>query len=305
MDDAGIALSRQRVYAQEAAEVFAAAGGIECADGWPAVVEAGLLELAEEPAETALTGAVLLAFGASGVPAPLAEALVAHHALRAAGLPVPDAGTRLAAHLASEPRVPYGSAAERVLVIGEELRWADGGGESFAEPDPAVGASPAPRGAGELLSADPAVVADARARLLVYRSAVLAGVVDAMLELTIAWVSERRQFGRPVGAFQAVAHGLVDVAARLEAGRGLVQAALETPDGIPLRGALAAASTMSEAAVRAVDRCYHFHGTVAHTADYVFHRWARRALALAWPSRQVGRLRAELGGIVVDSVANG
>lgn len=57
------------------------------------------------------------------------------------------------------------------------------------------------------------------------RSFILActlGTVQRQLDDAVAYARERRQFGRPIGANQAVAHRLVDVAARLEAARLLL-----------------------------------------------------------------------------------
>jgi len=305
MADVADRLAWRRESAREAGEVFAAAGGLDAGeDAWRRVVDSGVLELTADPADRALAGAVLTALGASGLAVPLAENLVVAHALGGAGLDAGDPTAPVAVHVAGLARVPFGAGATRILTIGDDLRWAPGGGAPFAEPDPAVAAVAAPA-SGELVTGDPVVVRDARARALLYRSAVVVGVLDTMLDLTIAWVSERRQFGRPVGSFQAVAHGLVEVSARVEAARALVVAGLEAPGPLEPEAALAAAATVSDAAARAVDRCYHFHGSVAHTADYAFHRWARRALALAWPSRAVRGLREELGASLVRSVADG
>ncbi|MGH9053438.1 MAG: acyl-CoA dehydrogenase family protein [Acidimicrobiia bacterium] len=57
------------------------------------------------------------------------------------------------------------------------------------------------------------------------RGCILAGSVGTMqrqLEQAVAYARERRQFGQPIGKFQAVAHRLVDMKVRLEAGRLLL-----------------------------------------------------------------------------------
>jgi alkylation response protein AidB-like acyl-CoA dehydrogenase len=57
------------------------------------------------------------------------------------------------------------------------------------------------------------------------RSCILASAVGAMerqLEQAIAYAQERRQFGEPIGSFQAVAHRLVDMKLRLETARLLL-----------------------------------------------------------------------------------
>ena len=57
------------------------------------------------------------------------------------------------------------------------------------------------------------------------RSCILANTVGSMqrqLEACIAYAKERRQFGQPIGKFQAVAHRIVEMKLRLEAGRLLL-----------------------------------------------------------------------------------
>lgn len=54
-------------------------------------------------------------------------------------------------------------------------------------------------------------------------SAARLGAAQAALEEAVEYATTRRQFGRPIGGFQAVAHTLADMATRIEAARGLVQ----------------------------------------------------------------------------------
>jgi alkylation response protein AidB-like acyl-CoA dehydrogenase len=57
------------------------------------------------------------------------------------------------------------------------------------------------------------------------RSCILAGAVGSMrrqLERSLAYARERKQFGRPIGKFQAVAHRIVDMKLRLETARLLL-----------------------------------------------------------------------------------
>jgi alkylation response protein AidB-like acyl-CoA dehydrogenase len=57
------------------------------------------------------------------------------------------------------------------------------------------------------------------------RSCILAGAVGTMqrqLERAIAYARERKQFGQPIGRFQAVAHKIVDMKLRVETARLLL-----------------------------------------------------------------------------------
>ena len=46
-----------------------------------------------------------------------------------------------------------------------------------------------------------------------------------MLELSVAYTSQRKQFGKPIGSYQAVKHMLADAKVKLEYARPLVQRA--------------------------------------------------------------------------------
>jgi butyryl-CoA dehydrogenase len=56
------------------------------------------------------------------------------------------------------------------------------------------------------------------------------GLAQGALEAAVAYAQERRQFGQPVSAFQAVQHMLANMAMELEAARALVYAAAKTID---------------------------------------------------------------------------
>lgn len=56
------------------------------------------------------------------------------------------------------------------------------------------------------------------------------GLAQGALEAAVAYAQERRQFGQPVSAFQAVQHMLANMAMELEAARALVYTAAKTID---------------------------------------------------------------------------
>jgi alkylation response protein AidB-like acyl-CoA dehydrogenase len=82
-----------------------------------------------------------------------------------------------------------------------------------------------PSGAGAVVCDDPATAAAAVRAGVLGTAAQLVGLADAALTTTVAYVAERRQFGVPVGSFQAVQHRLADAAVALELARPLVHAA--------------------------------------------------------------------------------
>ena len=61
------------------------------------------------------------------------------------------------------------------------------------------------------------------------------GAAQAMLDKAVAYAAERRQFGRPIGSFQAVKHMCAEMAAELEPCRALVWYAAYAFDAVPAR----------------------------------------------------------------------
>lgn len=129
-------------------------------------------------------------------------------------------------------------------------------------------------------------------------AAQLLGLSDAMLELTVAYVSERRQFGVPVGSFQAIKHRLANALLALEFAKPVVyRAAYSIATGAPSasRDVSMAKCFASDAAERVTREALQCHGAIAYTVEYDMHMWMKRVWALtsAWGDaahhrRQVG-----------------
>jgi alkylation response protein AidB-like acyl-CoA dehydrogenase len=68
-----------------------------------------------------------------------------------------------------------------------------------------------------------------RARVAVGAQGV--GLAAAALEAAVAYARERKQFGKPIAAFQAVGHMLADMAMRVESARALLYAVARAVDG--------------------------------------------------------------------------
>jgi alkylation response protein AidB-like acyl-CoA dehydrogenase len=132
-----------------------------------------------------------------------------------------------------------------------------------------------------------ALVALARDRGALGTAAVLVGLGQHVLDLTVAYVKERHQFGVPVGSFQAVKHHLADAALRLEFARPVVHGAawsLATQQADAHRAASHAKVAASEAAALAGRKALQCHGAIGYTVEYDLHLWLKRiwALAAAW-----------------------
>jgi hypothetical protein len=110
------------------------------------------------------------------------------------------------------------------------------------------------------------------------------GLADRMLEMTADYVKERKQFGVPVGSFQAVKHHLANARIALEFARPLVYRAAasialgdpETP--VHTSMAKAKADAAASAAARVALQC---HGAIGYTTEYDLHLYMKRSWALA------------------------
>ncbi len=108
-----------------------------------------------------------------------------------------------------------------------------------------------------------------------------AGAARRVLDTTVAYAKTRRQFGRPIGAFQAIKHMAADLlvetesatSAAREAARALDQEG-PTAAAIPL-----AAFTCAEAFVQVAATAIQMHGGIAFTWDHPCHLYLRRARA--------------------------
>ncbi|WP_449065632.1 acyl-CoA dehydrogenase family protein, partial [Planomonospora algeriensis] len=133
-------------------------------------------------------------------------------------------------------------------------------------------------------------------------AAQLAGLGRRLLEATVQYAVVRRQFGRPIGAFQAVKHRLADVLVDLEHVRPLVHgAALAYGSADFPRDVSAAKAAASDAAYTAARTALQVHGAIGYTDEYDLGLWIRRARALhtAWgsPAAHRARVVAALTGV--------
>jgi len=106
------------------------------------------------------------------------------------------------------------------------------------------------------------------------------GIAQRALELGVEHASMRRQFGRPIGVYQAVSHQLADTYVQTELARSLAYWAAwsvaERDGGAPLAAA-AAKAFCSEAAVAACERAIQVLGGIGFTWEHVLHRYYKRA----------------------------
>jgi alkylation response protein AidB-like acyl-CoA dehydrogenase len=267
------------------------------------LVPEGAGGLGATPVEAALAWEAL---GRHAVPGPWVESAVVARLLRDGsgpdGLLGSVADGSAVATLAAPPRTPYAldaDAATHVLHL-------DGGALRVAEVAGAVeSVDPVRRlhrvTAGEELSAvRPDVVAAALGTGALLCAAQLLGLGETLLDRSVDYVKQRRQFGRAIGEYQALKHALADVRIGLDFARPLVWAAAVASEGTDSDGVRdvsrevsAAKAAAGDAAYRAARTALQVHGAIGYTAEYDLSLWLLkvRALVNAWGSGREHRAR--------------
>jgi alkylation response protein AidB-like acyl-CoA dehydrogenase len=173
--------------------------------------------------------------------------------------------------------VPGAAGVDVVVVLDSEGAWvAAGGGEAVETVDPTRPAARVAAG-GEELPGDVAAAAD---RAAVAVAAELVGVCARALEMTVAYVGDRKQFGTPVGAFQAVSHRCAEMLLATERARAAVSFAAWAADADPAR--LPEAAAMAKAAASDAGRevtasAIQLHGGIGFTWEADVHWLYKRA----------------------------
>ena len=127
-------------------------------------------------------------------------------------------------------------------------------------------------------------------------AAQLQGLGRTLLDTTVEYAQQRKQFGRAIGSFQAVKHHLAEVAIALEMARPLLHgAAIAVRDGLPTasRDVSAAKVACGDAAYLAARTALQVHGAIGYTQEYDLSLWITkvRALVTAWGTPDEHRAR--------------
>jgi acyl-CoA dehydrogenase len=153
------------------------------------------------------------------------------------------------------------------------------------EPHSTIVLDGAPVGPGALVAGPPdgaRALAWLRQRTTALLCATALGVAEQALALTARHVTERHQFGAPIGTFQAVAHRCADAYIDTEAIRLTTwQAVWRLDAGLDADDALSvAAFWVTEGGQRVVHAAQHLHGGIGVDVDYPIHRYFRWAKVL-------------------------
>jgi len=145
---------------------------------------------------------------------------------------------------------------------------------------------------------------DVRRRLLAALALEAVGIGSKAVELAVAYVGSREQFGKKIGTYQAISHPLVDAYVAVELSRSLAYwaawAVAEHDEQADLAVA-SAKSQASEAAVLACERSIQAHGGIGFTWEHPLHRYYKRALWLEGALGYGRELRAEVAASLLAS----
>lgn len=261
--------------------------------------DAGFHQLALPSSGVALSDglAVLRPAGRHALPLPLAELLLGNRWVGddARLISVGRGGAEEAQH------VPWGRAVEAVVALADS-------GEAYLLEDlsvePGVNLAGEPRDRVRAGRSSPLEIADHALELLALSRVVLmAGGLERALELSLSYVTEREQFGRPLARFQAIQHYMAVMAAEVAAALRASDAALAAVETDRAGLEIAAAkSRVGEAVGIVVELAQQVHGAMGYTHEHRLHHSTRRLWAWRdeWGTehywqRRLGSHVAELG----------
>jgi len=272
---------------------------------WDALARAGYdRALASDGAGLELADALSILFSAGrhALPAPLAETMLAGWLLAAAGVAQPAGPLTVAPVRAGETltatrdgarwrlqgkasRIPWAAKSAAIVVLARagdrtlvalaapgDCRIA-GGANLAGEPRDEVDFAGAPAD-GALASLDAGALHSLGA---VMRSAQIAGALQAVLEQSVRYATERVQFGRPIGRFQAVQQNLAVLAGQAAAATAAAEAGIDAAARDLASPAIAAAKIRAgEAASLGAAIAHQVHGAIGFTQEYPLNLLTRR-----------------------------
>jgi alkylation response protein AidB-like acyl-CoA dehydrogenase len=110
------------------------------------------------------------------------------------------------------------------------------------------------------------------------------GIAQRTMEMAVEYAKDRQQFGRPIGAYQAVSHRCAQMLLETENARsavyGAAWAADAEPDSLPLAASMAKAYA-SDAGWRVPDASIQVHGGIGFTWEHDLHFFLKRGKANA------------------------
>jgi len=152
----------------------------------------------------------------------------------------------------------------------------------------------------------------ARVRAFTAIAAELTGVAQRALEWAVQYAKERKQFNRPIGAYQAVSHRCAQMLLETEGARSAsyysAWAVENEPETADLASSMAKAYA-SDAGTRVTGASLQVHGGIGFTWEHDLHFWLKRASAGAvmfgdarWHRERVARLAFDQAGTAPEAL---
>ncbi|NWF77629.1 MAG: acyl-CoA/acyl-ACP dehydrogenase [Chloroflexi bacterium] len=109
----------------------------------------------------------------------------------------------------------------------------------------------------------------------------IVGNLQRVLDMTVDYAKERKQFDRPIGSFQIIQHYCADMATDVDGARfSTYQAAWMLSEGLPCTREVAIAKAWaSQASQRVIALAHQIHGAIGVTIEHDLHYYTRRAKA--------------------------
>lgn len=262
--------------------------GLFADDLWQQIEETGLL-LAGVPEQYDGVGGEIADFfrllelaGKHCIPLPLAETYIARLALYEAGIAVPDGPLSFAQ---TDSAIPFGRFSNGVVLWSEhELRYVPKTDQPFIEGYNYAGEA---NDHIDLNHNDSVTLTTQHhiewwhALAALSRSALMSGALEFMLDNSVNYALERKQFGRPIAKFQAIQQQLAVLAGQYSQARQATRvAALNTSSNISskdfIRSVAVAKSVTGEAAGIGSEIAHQVLGAMGFTYEHDLHHRSRR-----------------------------
>ena len=285
---------------------------------WQAVSEAGYAEAWGDSGSESREMALAMAHRAGWhtLPLPLVETVIARHFLASHDIEAPTGPLSIGNPLLLEDvelvgnrltgtarRVPFARhAAGMVTVIDGTLVFAlsntaKHGTNMAGEPRDDVTWQGTEVTIGGAIAADRFLAAGAY-----MRAAQICGALQRALAQATQYAGERKQFGRPLGKFQAIQHYLARIAGLTATAEGALARAVASPDNASIAAAKACAS---EAAGEVAALTHQIHGAIGFTREFPLHPVTRRLLSWREEFGAEAWWQEYLGGMIAAGGADG
>ncbi|MCQ1776050.1 acyl-CoA dehydrogenase [Neorhizobium galegae] len=109
------------------------------------------------------------------------------------------------------------------------------------------------------------------------------GIMDALMDATVAYTKERVQFGKPLAAFQALQHRMGEMAVKCQEARGsalLATLSVDAPRPMRIRGVSGARAKIGKVSRSVAQEAIQLHGAMGFSEEMPIGAWFRRLYAI-------------------------